>query len=185
VTRYLQLDRSFREAADSAGFYLNSAVNTLIVVDIVRQQLKLYQGGLLVAVNPVSTSSSGAGCDADSGRTPTGWHIVREKIGDGQPCGTLFCARAAGPVVDSLNDDSGDDLITSRILWLGGVEHGLNLGGTVDSYRRYIYIHGTAQEHLVGRPVSHGCIRMNNRDVISLFERVSVYTPILISHCGN
>ncbi len=75
-------------------------------------------------------------------------------------------------------DNDADDLVTTRILWLKGLEAGKNKGSGIDSYRRYIYIHGTAEEHLIGRPASHGCIRMYNNDVIKLFNLVEEGTPV-------
>lgn len=76
--------------------------------------------------------------------------------------------------------DTEDDFVTSRIMWLGGMEEGLNKGGNVDSYRRYIYIHGTQEEGLIGSKASHGCIRMFNNDVIDLFAKVNIGTKVLI-----
>lgn len=171
--RYLALDFSFpwRTAA---------AMRTLIYVDVSHQKLYLYKGRRLLAVYPVSTAANGTGCVLNSGCTPTGWHSIVKKIGSGSAVGTIFSARVPGSVAKSLSDHSSQDLITSRILWLSGLERGHNLGGSVDSCQRYIYIHGTAQEHLIGRQVSHGCVRMLNRDVIQLHDWVDEGTPVLI-----
>lgn len=95
-------------------------------------------------------------------------------IGDGAPAGMVFASRrATGSVLSrsELRSGGGPDLIVTRILRLRGLEPGRNAGRGVDSYARFIYIHGTNQEHLLGRPASHGCIRMSNRDVIDLFRR--------------
>lgn len=156
-------------------------LHTLVAISILTQQLRLFQGGQLTAVYPVSTSANGVNCQEDSGGTPVGWHLIAEKIGQGCPLGTVFKGRIARAQATSLCDDSSDDLITSRILWLRGLESGLNLGQGVDSFDRYIYLHGTAQEHLIGQAVSHGCIRLNNRHVISLFDLVDIGTPVHIA----
>ena len=93
----------------------------------------------------------------------------------------MFKGRQPGAVCTDLCSDTDNDTITSRILWLSGSQPGFNSGGSVDSKNRYIYIHGTAQEQLIGQSVSHGCIRMLNDDVIALFDLFSVNTPVLIS----
>lgn len=152
----------------------------LVYVDIGKQLLQLIIDGNISTQHPVSTSKHGSGCRQDTGCTPLGWHRVAEKIGDGAPAGTIFKGRRAGGVAECLQSDATDDLITSRILWLQGLQHGFNHGGQVDSKNRYIYIHGTAQEHLLGLPVSAGCIRMANADVVSLFDRVDIDTPLYI-----
>ena len=134
-----------------------------------------------MAVYPVSTSARGTGNRQDSGCTPSGWHCIAQKIGAGCTPGTIFKGRVAGAVAASLCDQSSYDLITSRVLWLRGLQPGINLGGDVDSFERYIYLHGTAQEQLIGRPVSHGCVRLVNRHVIELFDQIEEGTPVYIS----
>lgn len=182
MSSFARLERRLRDVVRSNHRHWQLSLHTVIVVDLLLQQLKLYEGTRLVAVYPVSTSANGPGCKANSGCTPTGWHMVRRKIGNGLSRGTVFRGRVPGNVVTNFRDKSADDLITSRILWLDGLEAGRNQGGEVDSFSRYIYIHGTAQEHLIGRAVSHGCIRMNNTDVIALYTRVNVETPVLITN---
>lgn len=152
-----------------------------LVVDSHSQTLFCCRRGNLLSTYGISTSSNGIGCGQDTGCTPHGWHRIAEKIGEDEPPGTIFKGRIAGGVAQSLSSFDDDDLITSRIMWLSGLQPGLNNGGRVDSYSRYIYIHGTAQEHLIGKPVSHGCIRMHNADVIELFDMVDNGAIVFIS----
>jgi len=153
----------------------------IIVVDSVRQQLHWIDiEGELNRQYPISTAANGMGNRVDSFKTPFGIHRLRQKIGGGQPRGTVFEAREpCGRVADNL-DNRDHDEITSRILWLDGLEPGFNQGGDCDTYSRYIYIHGTSDEKRIGEPVSAGCIRMNNDDVIELFENVLVNDLVLI-----
>ena len=109
--------------------------------------------------------------------------IVSEKIGENLPLGAVFKGRkwteeVIKPIKEEI--DIPEDVITSRILWLDGLEIGKNKGGNVDSKSRYIYIHGTAEEGLIGQPASLGCIRMLNDDVIEIFNKVRVGTQVLI-----
>ena len=119
----------------------------------------------------------------NSFQTPLGEHIVSEKIGEDLPLGAVLKGRKwTKEVIVPIKDviDIPEDVITSRILWLDGVEQGINKGGDVDSKERFIYIHGTAEEGLIGKPASLGCIRMKNKDVIKLFNRVKENTKVLI-----
>jgi lipoprotein-anchoring transpeptidase ErfK/SrfK len=149
-----------------------------IVVDVATQRLYLFEKGALVAAYPVSTAERGTGNREGSMRTPLGLHRVAEKFGGNAPPGMIFRGRrATGEIAEILtgaDERAQGDEVTSRILWLEGLEPGVNRGGEVDSRRRYIYIHGTPEEGRVGRPASHGCVRMTNADVIELFERVEV-----------
>jgi lipoprotein-anchoring transpeptidase ErfK/SrfK len=146
-----------------------------LVVSIAHQELVLLEGGRVLARYPVSTSRFGAGCEQDSGRTPTGAHRVAARIGAGAESGTVFKGRVpTGEIVPPMMESAADapDFITSRILWLEGLEAGHNCGCGVDTRERYIYIHGTAHEGLIGQPASQGCVRMRNADVIALFDAV-------------
>lgn len=157
--------------------------STRIEISIQHQTLSLYQGDSLVRQYPVSTSAVGAGCQCGSYRTPLGQHCISEKIGAGAPPNEVFIGRQPQGVLDELRASQvslPEDLITSRILWLSGLEPGVNQGGEVDTRDRYIYIHGTPEEDLIGTPVSHGCIRMRNSDVIELFDQVETGCPVLI-----
>lgn len=134
-------------------------------------------------VYPVSTATAGGGERNGSGATPRGEHLVRARFGAGLPEGAVFSGRrftgevysealaAAGP---------GRDWVLSRILWLGGMEPGRNQGGNVDSFRRFIYIHGTADSEPMKIPGSDGCVRMRNVDVMDLFDRTPVGTSVRI-----
>ena len=145
-----------------------------IVVSIDRQQLSLFGGRTLLRTWPVSSASRGIGFDEGSCRTPTGRFIIRERIGDGHPPGTIFVARR--PVGIWSPGRPGDkDLVLTRILRLDGIDP-----ENSNSWDRYIYIHGTNQEELLGSPASMGCIRMANRDIIELFPLVGVGTPVEI-----
>lgn len=152
----------------------------LVVVDIHTQALQLVENGQIAECYRVSTSKHGIGCRENTGCTPLGWHIVAQKIGAGMEPGTVFRGRQVAGFTEDLRADHSIDLITTRILWLSGTQERFNLGGQVDSKNRYIYIHGTAQEHLLGEPVSEGCIRMANADVMALYDRVAEGTPVFI-----
>ncbi len=153
-----------------------------IEVSLATQSLKLFDDtGSLIREYVVSTSKNGAGEQCDSDCTPRGRHIVRAKIGAGLPLNTVFVGRRpTGEVYASeLGErDPGRDWILTRILWLSGCEPGFNRLRQVDTMRRFIYIHGTSDEQGIGKPVSHGCIRMRNLDVIELFDRVAPGTPV-------
>ncbi|MBA2490494.1 MAG: L,D-transpeptidase [Gammaproteobacteria bacterium] len=151
----------------------SSAHKVLAVVSLAKQTLSLYRDGNLIKTYPVSTSKYGAGNRDGSHRTPLGVHSIKEKIGGDAPFGTIFKGRKNTHQVAQIVSDQTktmDDFITSRILWLEGQEPGINRGEDIDSYARYIYIHGTHEEALIGQPVSIGCIRMRNRDVVELYD---------------
>ena len=180
MAAFAALQKSYAALVHREGLSANTDVRKVIHVSIASQKLSYYHRGILAAQYPVSTAANGPGCRSGSGCTPIGWHAVKTLIGDRQPVATIFRGREVSGVAQTLRDDSSDDLITSRILWLAGLETGVNRCADVDSYNRYIYIHGTAQEHLIGQPVSHGCVRLRNRDVIELFDHVSRHTPVYL-----
>lgn len=158
-----------------------------IVVDISDQKLYLYQdtnNKKLLKNYKVSTSKYGIGSQTGSLKTPLGYHQIQKKIGSGAAKYTIFEGRKNtgrnALTEGKMNGKEVGDIITTRIMWLKGLEPGINSGAGVDSYRRYIYIHGTAEEHKIGQPASHGCIRMTNDDVIDLFNLVREKTPVLI-----
>ena len=125
-----------------------------------------------------STSRFGVGQVEDSNRTPLGLHRIAEKIGGGWPVGTVFKSRRfAGFTWQGLPHAA----ITTRILWLEGLEPGFNRGGNVDSFRRYIYIHGTGDELTLGRPASRGCIHLTANDLVPLYDQVPRGTLVWIS----
>jgi len=147
-----------------------------IVIDISKQQLT-FDG----RIYSVSTSKSGAGEKNGSFCTPRGRHIVRAKIGAGQPANSVFVRRR--PTGELWSPElhaqyPGRDWMLTRILWLSGCEVGKNRLGDVDTMRRYIYIHGSPDTAEMGRPGSIGCVRMRNRDIVELFDLVPPYTLV-------
>ncbi|HWT53924.1 MAG TPA: GNAT family N-acetyltransferase [Rhodocyclaceae bacterium] len=155
-----------------------------IRISLPAQTLELVAAdGLLIRRYPVSSARNGAGELRGSYCTPTGRHIVRAKIGAGMPFGTVFIGRRPTGEIWSPELDAAEperDWMLSRILWLSGTERGINRLDRVDTMRRYIYIHGCSENAPMGVPLSHGCIRMRNADVIELFDLVPVYTPVSI-----
>ena len=158
--------------ADQRPFiYIDSRKQRLHWIDIDESENKSF---------PVSTAANGLGNRLDSNKTPIGIHRVKQKIGGGQPQGMIFEAREPTDRITKKIDNRDQDEITSRILWLDGLEPGFNKDGVYDSFSRYIYIHGTSDEKRIGQAVSHGCIRMKNADVIVLFDGVLVNDLVLI-----
>ncbi|HAO33576.1 MAG TPA: L,D-transpeptidase [Candidatus Competibacter sp.] len=156
----------------------------LIQISIADQRLTLSAGGRLRACYPVSTARNGPGERRGSECTPRGWHRIRIKIGAGLPLGTVFVGRRPtgeiyGPELAARHPNR--DWILTRILWLTGLELGHNRGGECDTLRRFIYIHGCPDSEPTGKPLSHGCIRMHNHDLLSLFEQVAAGDRVLIA----
>lgn len=163
--------------------YPNKNFEKYMYVSIKHQRLYLIVNDSTIRKYPISTAAKGIGSKKNSYKTPPGLHSISRKIGDDVPVGGLFQSRIyTGRQVKILTErkKADGDYVTSRILWLQGEEPGLNKGRNVDSYNRYIYIHGTAEEGFIGEPASHGCIRMKNTDVIELYNLVDEGTPILI-----
>lgn len=155
-----------------------------IEISIPQQTLSLFEGTQVLAHFSVSTAANGEGCLKNSGCTPTGRHIIRAKIGAGAPLNTVFVGRRATGEIFSpelMAQFPNRDWILTRILWLSGTEVGVNRLGEVDTMQRYIYIHGTPDHVKLGLPGSHGCIRMRNTDLVTLFNMVPVGTPVHIS----
>jgi L,D-transpeptidase YbiS len=145
-----------------------------IEVSVATQSLRLFDCMRQVREWPCSTSKFGLGSQEGSNKTPLGSFIVKEKHGEGAESGTIFKSRQ--PVgLWTPGMDTKSDFVLTRILWLHGTQpHNAN------TFQRYIYIHGTNDEKAIGRPASHGCVRMRNRDVIELFDLVPVGTPVWI-----
>ena len=146
-----------------------------IEVDIEHQSLALLEGNAEIGRWPVSTAAKGVGARMGSECTPQGLHRIRLKIGEGCEPGTVFVGRRKtgerySPALAARYPDR--DWILTRILWLSGCERGVNRGGDRDTLRRFIYIHGCPETEPIGRPASHGCIRMRNADVLALFDLV-------------
>ena len=158
-------------AAPSEGYVLYVSVQS--------QRMYFVVEGKMKAEYMISTARNGLGASRNSNRTPEGLHRVERKIGKGVPAWGILKARQYTGEIAPKGAANGD-LITSRILWLGGLEPGVNEGGSVDSMERGIYIHGTADEASLGTPSSHGCIRMRNSDVIALYDRILPGTLVVI-----
>ena len=153
-----------------------------ILIDIPSQTLPLLgDDGACIRRYSVSTARNGAGEASGSFCTPRGRHIIRARIGAGAPIGAAFRGRRPTGEVwtpELAAANPGRDWILTRILWLSGTEPGFNRLGEVDSMRRYIYIHGTPDTEPMGVPLSIGCVRMRNRDVVELFELVPAGTAV-------
>ncbi len=157
-----------------------------IEVSVPAQLCELFQrNGTVLYSYPVSTAAAGVNAKEGSLGTPPGLHQVAERIGEGEQKGMCFVGRRPTGEVAAIEGHAPDcrtegDFILSRILWLEGLEPELNQGEGIDSRQRYIYFHGTNEEYLIGEEASHGCIRMKNDDVIELFDRVDIGTPVYI-----
>ena len=159
--------------------------STEIEISISEQKLFLLDNKSVIKTYLISSSKYGEGSKVNSFKTPLGKHVVKRKIGKDTPLGARFIGRSFSgeiyPIYDSDQVLVEDDVVQSRILWLDGLEDGINKGEGVDSYSRYIYIHGTPEEWLLGEKASKGCIRMSNKDVIELFNLVEEGIPVTIN----
>ncbi len=151
----------------------------VLTVNITHQSVSLFKNNHFVKQFPCSTSRFGIGQVLDSNCTPLGLHRIAEKIGAGEPAGTVFKARTI--VGHTAQPEFADAKITTRIMWLEGLEPGFNQGGNVDTHDRYIYIHGTGDQASIGKPASHGCIHLADADLISLFDLLPRGTLVWIS----
>ncbi|TVO70510.1 L,D-transpeptidase [Sedimenticola selenatireducens] len=150
-------------------------------IDLSLQQLRVVAGGEITTTYAISTALNGPGEQQGSGCTPRGLHRIRLKIGAGLPENAVFIGRRyTGEIYtpELANANPQRDWILTRILWLTGLESGNNRGGSVDSLRRFIYIHGTPDHEPMGAAASHGCIRMRNSDILTLFNQVPVGTLV-------
>ena len=159
--------------------------STEIEISISEQKLFLLDNKSVVKTYLISSSKYGEGSKANSFKTPLGKHVIKRKIGKDTPLGARFIGRIFSGEIYPIHDSDPvfveDDIVQSRILWLDGLEDGVNKGEGVDSYSRYIYIHGTPEEWLLGEKASKGCIRMSNKDVIELFNLVEEGIPVTIN----
>ncbi|MGF1448556.1 MAG: L,D-transpeptidase [Opitutales bacterium] len=158
----------------------------VLCVDIARQRLSLFEGESLQHTYIVSTSRRPPSCIEESLGTPLGLHRIAQKIGDGSPVGTVFRGRVSiGQTWQELAaSEAAENCITSRILWLEGLQDGHNRGPGRDTFKRYIYLHGTNQHERLGQPNSHGCILLSDADIIELHDRLEVGTLVWID-LGN
>ena len=160
-----------------------SNLETLLFVDIDTQSLLHIKKGTVFKKYSISSSYYGTGSTENSLKTPLGRHEIYKKIGNDLPNNAILKGRVwNGAIADIITEpiDTDFDLVTSRILWLDGLEVGKNKGEGIDSRNRYIYIHGTAEEGLIGKPASDGCIRMYNDDVIELFDLIDEKAQVWI-----
>lgn len=151
----------------------------VLTVNIGSQKALLFEDGWKVKTYSCSTSRVGIGETNGSYCTPRGLHRIAEKVGDGQPAGTIFKNRAVVGYVSKLGVKAGS--ITTRIMWLDGLEPGFNRGGNVDTHDREIYIHGTGDQQSLGKPASIGCIHLADPDLIALYDLLPSGTLVWIS----
>jgi len=156
----------------------------VLAVRISTATLQFFRRGELAKSYVVSTSRKPPSNIKNSMGTPRGLHEIAERIGAGQPPGMVFKSRVPtgrhfSEVLD--REPNNENLITSRILWLRGLEPGVNQGGNVDTYDRYVYIHGTNHEERLGEPLSAGCVLMRNLDIVELYEELRVGDRVWIA----
>jgi hypothetical protein len=157
--------------------------NQILAVRVATQSMQFYRAGELVRAFAISTSLRSPSNVKGSLGTPLGLHAIAEKIGQDQPPGMVFKSRVptSRNFGEFSDEENRENLITSRILWLRGLEPGVNQGGTSDSHDRYIYIHGTNHEDRIGSPQSAGCVLMRNLDLVELFEEVRIGDHVWIA----
>jgi lipoprotein-anchoring transpeptidase ErfK/SrfK len=159
---------------------------TSIIISVDEQSLCAYDAsGIEQYKYSIATATRGIGQQFGSECTPLGKHIIRAKIGTDQPLNTIFVARR--PTGEIYSEELAEltperDWILTRILWLSGCQVGHNRLHSVDTMRRYIYIHGAPDSHKMGVPSSHGCIKMRNKDIMALYNLVSVGTEVIINN---
>ncbi|PCJ87195.1 MAG: L,D-transpeptidase [Thiotrichaceae bacterium] len=155
-----------------------------IKINISNQSLSLLdEDNTLLHQYDVSTSKYGTGNENGSEKTPLGLHRIKDKLGGAMPVNEVYIGRVPHGNLEECKANGvvlPDDVIMSRIMWLEGMEPGKNKGGYVDTYQRYIYIHGTNHEETIGTPSSIGCIRMCNKDIVELFRLVESGSEVLI-----
>ncbi|MAZ39627.1 MAG: L,D-transpeptidase [Legionellales bacterium] len=163
-------------------FGFNANQTFYVEISINKQQMLVYKNKVLFKTYLISTAKNGVGEQYGSECTPRGIHQIRAKIGTNQPENTVFFRRRPNgevytPAYAQTQPQNRDWIIT-RILWLSGLEPDKNRFGSVDTARRKIYIHGTPDEKLLGKPGSRGCIRMGNRDIMEFFDFIPVRTIV-------
>ena len=169
--------------AKAKAYLGNQAFEEILFVSIKEQKLYHIKDDKIIKEYIISSSAYGIGSEAESNKTPLGLHKVNQKYGEKTPINGRMVGRVFYGEIATIYSDgskSKTDDITSRIFWLEGLEKGKNKGRGIDSYKRYIYIHGTSEEGRLGNPASHGCIRMKNKEVIDLYNLIEVGTLVLI-----
>ncbi len=157
-------------------FFIQLITAMEIEISITNQELILIDDNGVIKIYKISSSKFGEGSKENSFKTPLGKHEIKKMIGKNVPAGGRFIGRVyTGEIFPIYSDQEiyvKEDVVQSRILWLSGLEENINKGKEIDSFARYIYIHGTPEEWLLGTKASKGCIRMSNQDVIELFDKV-------------
>jgi len=157
-------------------FFVQLITAMEIEISITNQELILRDDSGVIKTYKISTSKFGEGSKENSFKTPLGKHEIKKMIGKDVIIGGRFIGRVhTGEIFPIYTDQEiyvKEDVVQSRIIWLSGLENNINKGKGVDSFARYIYIHGTPEEWLLGSKASKGCIRMSNKDVIELFDKV-------------
>lgn len=171
LTKYTVMAKQFSTIQSIIKNELNNIPDQILIVNTNSQTLSFWEKSHCVTTFRISTSRYGIGNKENSFQTPPGIHSIVEKIGDGAPLGRIFRSRKDTGINWKPGMDE-DNLILTRILRLKGLQKGINSGPGIDSFERYIYIHGTNHEELIGTPMSHGCICMKNDDIIKLFDTV-------------
>ncbi len=172
--------------ADAIAYILsknNVPINDFLFISIKEQKLHYIKNNEIIKSYVISSSEYGTGSEYASNKTPLGLHQVKAKYGNHVPLGGRFIERVFYGNISTIYQDntrSETEDILSRILWIGGLEKGINQGDGIDSYARYIYIHGTSEEGILGIPASRGCIRMKNEEIIELYAQVKTGTRVLI-----
>ena len=178
-----ELSRTFKASKRLCKKVNGVFTQWLILVNIYRQKLYLLNKGRVDSCYLISTAKNGVGQEEGSGKTPLGLHFVQSKIGEGYEPFSVFKSRQATGDIAPVAIEG--DAIVGRILWLKGLQPRFNLGENfkgkvVDTFQRYIYIHGTNDVARIGQPVSSGCIRMNPHDMIDIFNKITEGTFVYV-----
>ena len=172
-----------KNITEKAKNYITEDFEELLFISIENQKMYHIKNNNIISEYIISSSAYGTGNKLGSNKTPLGLHKIKQKYGKATPINGRMVGRIFYGYIANIHTDetkSRTDDITSRILWLEGMEEGKNKGTGIDSYKRYIYIHGTSEEGRLGTPTSHGCIRMKNKEVIDLYKIIEVGTLVLI-----
>jgi hypothetical protein len=173
------IEHKIPELRSKLQYVVRSIPKTILYVAVKMQKMFLIEDNNIQKTFDISTSKFGTGNQEDSYQTPLGIHKIINKIGHNAPAGRIFKSRI-DTGVDWHDGLTEENMILTRILRLQGLEPGVNSGPQIDSYQRYIYIHGTNREDLIGNPMSHGCVCMRNNDIIELFDSVEEGTIVII-----
>ena len=189
ITIFIFSVNSFAQekVVQTARYYIENkckiSFDEVLYVNIIKQTMYHIKKHKIVKTYVISSSSYGVGSEVGSYKTPLGLHRIKEKFGDKTPMNGRMISRVYYGQIATIYTDqtkSKTDDVTSRIFWLEGLEKRLNKGEGISSYKRYIYIHGTSEEGRLGTPASHGCIRMKNKEVIELYDKIKIGTLVLI-----